>query len=889
MKKSFGELVKKYTKNDGLMVILLCILSILVDTINIKFSYGINITFTSIVLFYTFKRIDGTKAVIISLIVYLVTLFTISRHPSNIILPLEISMVYLVSKKYKSMNLIMCDIIFWIFVGVPIQFLIYYSANTDLAKEFIYFTIAKDAINAIVNVLLVDLIFTYFPLVKRSKKGIKFTVKFKEVLFHVLLLSLLVPFVLNILLNGFGYYDESKKKFENMATSMGVNLEKTIGRWQEYQFRALKLDGLIQIGIVDDTIFDPLYKDELNYVRILMVDSNDEIIYNSKKDSSNIKRIEENNRDTNIINNTKNNVIKWAMGDYIISIPIETMAETISNYKVTLKVIIPKTELQKNMIEESLNEIRVLMVFSTFLMIAGIFINKNIFKIISRLAEITSDIPKELEKDCCVIWPTSSVFELNTLIENFKNTTARLKYMFHKSNVLSEQLSMSMRKLEEMAYIDILTGLDNRHSFNEYLYTVYKEYSKESENVSVMFIDLDHFKEINDFLGHATGDILLTQVSKRLKKVRNENVKVFRLGGDEFVVVIKSNNIDEVESVGDYILKEINAPFELKGGNYNITASIGVAIFPKDGNEMDKITKYSDIAMYHCKEKGGGYVQFFNDEIKNSFIETLSIESEIKAGIENGEFRVVFQPKINIKKEGVGGLEALVRWNSKTHGELSPNKFIPIAEESGLIIDIDDWVIRESCRINKKLQNMGLPKFPVAVNISPLHFAKGNLVQYVEGVLKETQLHANYLKLEITEGVFINNNDKVVNTILELNKLGVLVSIDDFGKGYSSINEIMTLPITEVKIDKHFVTDIHKDEKRKMVVKLIVELAHGFSLSVVAEGVESIFELSSIIKTGCDEIQGYLFSKPLEFKELVQFLKDSSERCKETIGKGERL
>ncbi|MGL4773719.1 MAG: putative bifunctional diguanylate cyclase/phosphodiesterase [Clostridium sp.] len=881
--------ISRYMQNDNIMIILLGILALLVDLMNIKFAYGINLTLTTVVIFYAYKRINGKVACKIAIFVYFVTVILKFRYALNFILPLEIIGVYLINQKYKKMNIIVCDLIFWIIVGIPVEFVVYYFSNPGLDLSFLYFTIFKDIINSIINIVAIDLIFTYRPLIKNRKYNERFSISFKEFLFHILMVALIIPFVINTALKGVAYYEESKVNYNEVFKRVAYRVDREIESWktekeklkgkENTQFGLLKIGGNIQ-KIKIDKLYEDLKKENQgkNINFIIMDDRTGKVIYStdSSIDSINIESEDVSNKDVYVDRteeHTIKNVITWAQGNYVIAID-----ELDASYEATIKFIIPIAELQQKMINESLNELRVLLVFSVFLFIAAIFLNKNIFSIVTKLADITTDIPDELNSNEDLNWPQSSVSELNVLIDNFKNMTFKLKYMFHKSNVLDEKLNISLSKLEEMAYEDMLTGLGNRHSFNEYLSHLFQNHNEKKDKVSVMFIDMDHFKEINDFLGHATGDVLLTQISQRLKKVKKNNVEIFRLGGDEFVVVIISNDMNEVKAIGQQILKEINIPFELKGGKYDITASIGVSIFPNDGEDMETITKYADIAMYKCKEKGGDYVQFFNEEIKNSFLETLAIENSIKRGLEEGEFRLVFQPKINVKNKKVGGLEALVRWNSKELGALSPVKFIEIAEESGLIIDIDRWVIRNACIKNKEFQNKGMQKIPVAVNISPIHFTKGNLVECVKEALKVSGLESRYLKLEITEGVFINNSEKAVNTILELNKLGVLVSIDDFGKGYSSINEIMTLPIKEIKIDKHFITDINDDKKRQMVVKLIVELAHGFNLSVVAEGVETFDELNSILVTGCDEIQGYLFSKPLEELELFRYLSSNIEK-----------
>nr|WP_246596218.1 EAL domain-containing protein [Bacillus alkalicola] len=438
----------------------------------------------------------------------------------------------------------------------------------------------------------------------------------------------------------------------------------------------------------------------------------------------------------------------------------------------------------------------------------------------------------------------------------------------------TENLKESEQELHRLAYYDNLTGLPNRTYFYQYLEEMLSEQSKVDVKVAVLFFDLNEFKSINDTLGHAAGDDLLKLVAENFIQLRTNDRQVFRLGGDEFVYVLTIENKADVIAFVTKIKNLFAKPFKLNDLSLYVTTSIGVSIYPDNGKTIDDLVKYADMAMYKAKEVGKNHIEFFDESMKKDFSERMLINSGLREAIDENQFRMVYQPKINIENNTVSGIEALIRWTHPIHGEITPDKFIPLAEESGFIFQIDEWAIVESCRYNKNMQDRGAPKVPVSVNMSAKHFNHQRIVNMVKTALDKSGLAPEYLTIEITETVFLKNETDVFGMIAELKDLGVKLSIDDFGIGYSSLTHLVDLPINEVKLDKNFIRNITVDSKKSTIVQVILELSNNLGLDVVAEGVETKGELEYLKGINCKEIQGFYFSKPLSKEEIFEFLTD---------------
>jgi diguanylate cyclase (GGDEF)-like protein/PAS domain S-box-containing protein len=457
-------------------------------------------------------------------------------------------------------------------------------------------------------------------------------------------------------------------------------------------------------------------------------------------------------------------------------------------------------------------------------------------------------------------------------------------------SVYFRDISERKRTEERLSYLaqyDPLTGLPNRTLFRDRLELALARARRDGHLIGVMFLDLDRFKEVNDNLGHSVGDELLVQVASRLKENLRDIDTISRLAGDEFTFIIEgAARVEQVAAVADKILGVFAQPVRAGGHEIFVTGSIGIAISDSGKDTVDELLKNADIAMYHAKGEGRNNYQVYSDEVHASSSEKLSLETKLRRAIEREEFVLVYQPQVDIGTGRIVGAEALIRWQSSELGLVSPARFIPLAEESGLIVPIGEWVLRTACRQNRAWQDAGLEPIGVSVNLSPRQFRSRNLLETVVGILAEERLDARLLELEITETTVMQRADEVVVMLGRLDAIGVRLAIDDFGTGYSSLSYLKRFPVHKLKIDQSFVRDISNDGDDAAIVGAIVGMARALELHVIAEGVETRQQLDFLRKLGCDEYQGYLFSKPVSAEAFAALLDKSRAAAKRVAPKG---
>jgi diguanylate cyclase (GGDEF)-like protein/PAS domain S-box-containing protein len=427
-------------------------------------------------------------------------------------------------------------------------------------------------------------------------------------------------------------------------------------------------------------------------------------------------------------------------------------------------------------------------------------------------------------------------------------------------------------KIERLEYFDPLTSLPNKVQLRIRLEHDLSMMEKKHEQLAVLFIDFDHFKNINDTLGHAFGDELLVQVSKRLQGVLRPIDTLSRQGGDEFVIVLPSVRVDDVVHTAKRVLQTIEQPICLQEHELVITASIGIALYPSDGADVDTLFKSADAAMYLAKKDGRNNYRFFTAEIQNRSARFLNLENALRYAHTRGELMLHYQPQVCLKEGKIIGVEALLRWNHPDLGSISPSEFIPIAEESGQILLIGEWVMRTAALRLKQWIDTGYPPMSVAVNLSAVQFHHAHLSRLVQTIIDEVQLPPDALELELTESVAAQNPEHAIETMNALAKQGIRLSIDDFGTGYSSLSYLKRFKVYKLKIDQSFIRDIQIDPEDKEIVKTIIALGKSLGLKVIAEGVETVEQLDFLKEYGCDEAQGYYFSKPLSIADLEALL-----------------
>jgi diguanylate cyclase (GGDEF)-like protein/PAS domain S-box-containing protein len=443
---------------------------------------------------------------------------------------------------------------------------------------------------------------------------------------------------------------------------------------------------------------------------------------------------------------------------------------------------------------------------------------------------------------------------------------------------VGHDITARKRMEEEIQYQathDSLTGLPNRLMFSQLLNHAIQSARRYTRQFAVLFIDLDRFKIINDTLGHTAGDQLLQEIAMRLKQTLRTVDVVARLGGDEFVILIEElSDLIQVETVAGKILSAVIKPVNLMNEECRVTASIGISVFPKDAEDEQSLLKNADIAMYLAKEEGKNNYQFYSEDILSKSIERLSIETNLHFALERNELSLHYQAKVDFKTNAITGVEALLRWQNPYLGSVTPTQFIPVAEESGLIIPIGRWVLKTACAQNVAWQQQGLPAVCMAVNLSLRQLTDDNLIDDIRTALNDSGMTPNLLELEITESMVMHNPTRMIAVLAKIKNLGVRLAIDDFGTGYSSLAQIKHFPIDTLKVDRSFIHNIPQDAEDKAITEAIIAMGKTLSLTVVAEGVETVEQMNFLSDHSCDEMQGFYFSKPIAPEQFADLLRE---------------
>jgi diguanylate cyclase (GGDEF)-like protein/PAS domain S-box-containing protein len=431
------------------------------------------------------------------------------------------------------------------------------------------------------------------------------------------------------------------------------------------------------------------------------------------------------------------------------------------------------------------------------------------------------------------------------------------------------------QELRYLANYDTLTGLPNRALLSERLGRAIVRARRQETRVAVLFLDLDRFKDINDSLGHAAGDRLLKAAATRLQATVSASDTVARLGGDEFTVVLEDvESLPAVERMAREILNAFSMPLEVdERHDVSITPSLGISLYPDHALVPTDLLKFADTAMYQAKAEGRNTYQIYNETMDAESRKRATVLASLRKALDRGEFRLVYQPRMALADGRITGVEALLRWHSAELGEISPMVFIPLAEESGLILPIGDWVMEEACQTLKRWRTHGLNELSIGINVSVLQLLRSNLPQHLRQVLEDTGVPANRIELEVTESMVMQNAEQTTNVLNELREIGVSLAIDDFGTGYSSLVYLKRLPIDTLKIDKEFIGDLTRDPDDEAITATVITMGHSLGLNVIAEGVETEQQLSYLREQGCDEIQGFWLSPPLDPHRCLAFIR----------------
>ncbi|HEX2946574.1 MAG TPA: EAL domain-containing protein [Clostridia bacterium] len=465
---------------------------------------------------------------------------------------------------------------------------------------------------------------------------------------------------------------------------------------------------------------------------------------------------------------------------------------------------------------------------------------------------------------------SSAKDEISAAYKQLTESEGLLKEKYDESLKTQQELLTYRKTLHDLAYIDQLTGLPNQLSLNEKIESILET----EERFAFLFLDIDNFKFVNDTLGHPFGDHLLEKLSEVVGGVLEGNCSLYRLGGDKFIVLVEEfKDVYEIERVAVNILKTLKNPVDVDDRTFYNTASIGVCVYPDHGGSFAELLKHADIALVKAKENGKNRIVIFSEPMKQAVQEWADIEKYLRSALGNSEFELYYQPQYDIKTRKITGFEALIRWRNDEMGFVMPNSFIRVAEDTNLIIPIGEWVLRNACIFIKRLQQEGYGDLSVSVNVSMLQLLQDDFVEVVTETVEMANIDPGNLEIELTESIVGKNYEMIIEKMRILRKLGVKIALDDFGKGYSSLNYLRKLPITTLKIDKSFISVISENDSYSNLTDFIVKIGQSLDLCIVAEGIETQKQLEYLSELDCDKMQGYLMSRPLPEKDAIDMLR----------------
>lgn len=858
-------------------------LAIVAEWNEFHFIFGISFSLVSLFAYLALSLFGFWRGLSVAVIALSIGVLFLHHPYTHFIGILEIAVVGLLLRRYKA-RLFGSAVTFWLLIGMPLSYLAasHFLAGSSVDAKLLVFIVA---INGLFNALFAEILQQYLPLRRWFKLGFisRPPVSISRVLLHLTLGIVLGSFLLNMTINNMSSFREVSL-YANEISKQAIAT--VVREWNNGQNSMTLPVGETDTEhlqrIIDRFSFDFYTISVLDYNDMIMASNAHYLIGTSLHDSSyrayrhlfgSLSLITPAGNDSSFYLHAMQpekfryiTALPDESGSFVVEVPISNYVNYLFNkYYVNFLYLIG---------------------FGLLAAGVSLLVNRYFVRSLQHLAVSSTNMTVKLRQHTEWNMPQSNIIEIHSLMSNFRHMASSLLHLFNVSQRSNEQLKsqaellrQSEEQLHQLAFFDILTGLPNRLKLTRHMQEMIASQEEQGvqQPIAILATDINRFKQVNDTLGHSKGDELLQLAASRLQLLAGPTCKLFRLGSDEFVFMSTSMNEEQLKERAQSICDILADPFALEGSMpIYLTASVGISVYPQDGNDVEGIIRNADIAMYHAKEEGDGLFRFYEPQLVTDLEEKMQLENGLYKALRDGQFSLHYQPKMGAESGELCGIEALIRWQHPELGMVPPDKFIPLAEKSGFILEIDRWVFHEACRQNKAWQDAGLKKIPVSVNISARHFYQGNLKQMILAGLNETKIDPQYISLEITEGVFMRDMDQVIETILFLRSLGIQISIDDFGTGYSSLNKLQLLPISDVKLDRSFIQGISQDEKKSFIVKAIIELVHSMNMKVVAEGVETPDESRFCKELRCDELQGYLFSRPLPAEQFEDMLRSQN-------------
>lgn len=782
-------------------------------------------------------------------------------------------------------KLVVFTFFYWAAAGLPATLYIYWM-ETGYRDSLGYLSGLNKTLIVLLLALAADMLVAYAPFLRRLAPARESGgYAFNRIVLHLVLATAAVPFFIYILINGY----QEKQASWNLAVStletQATAANRTLTAWQEEHYLSLKLLGTIHLRQLQNEMH--AVAGNLPSAKLALVDAEGRTVNAVGIDAAYLGE----RYDWRIggLVHDKGSVKLWFPDNrYPYGSEPWRFAYVVKEADAadgsTAVFLVPFAPFMEEAVHAFISYIHLLLLSIAVAMALVMAVNRFFFRSLSRLAEATIGIPDKISQETALYWPRSDINEIRLLTENFQAAADNLAAIFRQTqhanyqlSMQKEQLAQSEQRLTQLAYFDHLTGLPNRLSMKERLARELESAAASGwrHSLTVLFIDLDRFKQINDTLGHFAGDELLCLVAERLREEQSESTFIARISGDEFVVMLSRADTDRAVQASRRLIDKLAKPFVLQGQSLYITPSVGIASAPQHGRDTDTIMKHADSAMYAAKESGGKGYAVYSARYNNELSRKMWLENSLHQAIVNQQFELHYQMKTDSGSGRITGMEALVRWNHPNRGNIAPSEFIPAAEETGLIIPLGRWILRAACLQNVLWQRAGYPALRMAVNLSVRQFHDPRLVDTICEILADTGMDPRYLELEITEGYLHRDEAGAADVLHKLRALGVFISIDDFGTGYSSLSQLKKYPIQAIKIDQSFIRGMDKDRSSDSIVQAIIQLAHGMRMKVVAEGVETAAEERLLRLYGCDELQGYRYGKPMSASAFESSLADT--------------
>lgn len=891
----------------SMLFVILTVLTAVFSVIGLEFSYGAEFMLCGATLLIMLVLYGSHWAAIMALIIGLG--FYFSGYGSFILLLIGLEMI-LVGYMYERKRgfLLLWDSLFWFGIGAPLAAVLFCLQTNEYNAEALlqYFMFAM---SGLLNALIADVVVTYMPW-KRLLPDLRTKpVYLNELLMHLSVAIVFIPFLLNMLIDSRDMQQDIERDSLARIELQTAQITDALLQMNRKQRQGLNLGSIMETGKLHDNLKlhsqNGLLKLAAFNQKGQLVASSDEVWFESNAvymedkvpNKSPVRMAAHHSQirmDAYGVKSSFSRILppdrnydygtrRWNDGYYVLE-------DKLTDHPIAKVVgFIPISYFLQTTIDVYLRKF--LMLFMVCLLATGVSlaVSRLIVRSLRDLEEATAGMHHKLLKDKTVKWPCIRIGEIRLLAINFRAMSDRLTEVFKEMLRMNEKLldqtkmlELSEEKLQHIAYYDTLTQLPNRHYFTINVERALEDADNKASSLALMFIDIDRFKHINDSLGHNVGDMLLVQVAQRLSdclsKLSGRHLSS-RYGGDEFIIMLEDSSREEVNAVAKRILQRLRESFLVQAHELFVSASIGVSLYPDNGYVYTDLLKQADTAMYAAKD-GGGHSVVFYDELQPTLQpERMFMETRLYRALERRELLLHYQPIVDASGK-VTAAEVLLRWLSGDEGFISPTQFIPVAEETGLIVPIGEWVLRSACMQYRMWADAGMPAFQLAVNVSLRQLLTNDFVATIDRIIRECEFNPSDLILEITEG-YVNKSTEQVNEVLyNLKKRGIQIAIDDFGTGYSSLHRLKTLPAHVLKIDRSFVRHLFADKVNTAIVQAVIQMGDSMNLKVTAEGIETPQELEQLLTLGCRQFQGYYISPPLAANEFAARFPDFSSKLR---------